>query len=57
MGRYGGVFRSNCCENLLLSAVVEVSVHCYISSDRVNFQIGATCQAVTVSMETEQTIT
>jgi hypothetical protein len=57
MGRCGGVVRSNCCENLWLSAVVEVSVHCYASSERVNIQIGGTCQAVTVNIETKQTIT
>ena len=57
MGRYGGVVCSNRCENLRLSAVVEVSVHCYASSARVNIQIGGTCQAVTVNIETKQTKT
>jgi len=57
MGRYGGVVRSNYCENLRLPVVVEVSVHCYASSYRVNIQIGSTCQAVTVNIETEQIIT
>jgi hypothetical protein len=57
MGRYGGVVRSNCCENLRLSVVVEVNVHCYVSSERVNIQIGGTRQAVTVIIETKQTIT
>jgi hypothetical protein len=57
MRRFGGVDRSNCRENLLLPAVENFSVHCYASSCRVNIQEGATCQAVTANIETEQTVT
>jgi hypothetical protein len=57
MRRIGGVVRSNCCENLRLSVVVKVSIHCYVSSNRVNFQIGGTCQGVTANRENKQTTT
>jgi hypothetical protein len=53
----GGVLRYNCSEYLPPSAVVDICVHCYASSVRVNLQKGGTCQTVTVNTETKRIIT
>ena len=50
------VFRSNCCENLLLSLIIQISVYHYASIKRVNSKKGCTCQGVTEIIETKQHI-